>query len=160
MRASACCAARPAGFPAPSCRRTGGCSGTCARPAPAARPDNPACARAGTARRRVRADAAVAALGEGSSSSHSAASPNCKRDAAFGRLVEAGDAVEHGGLAGAVRADQRGDVAARGREREVVDGDEAAEAHGQMVDPQDGCAESRVIRGPPARARRRSACAP
>ena len=35
-----------------------------------------------------------------------------ERDAAFGRLVEAGDAVEHSGLAGAVRADQRGDVAA------------------------------------------------
>jgi hypothetical protein len=31
---------------------------------------------------------------------------------ALGRLVEAGDAVEHRGLAGAVRADQRGDVAA------------------------------------------------
>ena len=35
-----------------------------------------------------------------------------ERDAALARLVEAGDAVEHGGLAGAVRADQRGDVAA------------------------------------------------
>ena len=35
-----------------------------------------------------------------------------QRDAALARLVEAGDAVEHGGLAGAVRADQRGDVAA------------------------------------------------
>ena len=32
-------------------------------------------------------------------------------DAAFGRLVEAGDAIEHGGLAGAVRADQGGDLA-------------------------------------------------
>ena len=35
-----------------------------------------------------------------------------ERDAPLGRLVEAGDAVEHRGLAGAVRADQRGDVAA------------------------------------------------
>ena len=34
---------------------------------------------------------------------------------AGGRLVEAGDAVEDGGLAGAVRADQRGDVAALSR---------------------------------------------
>ena len=29
--ASACCAAPPAGSPAPSCRRTGGCSGRCGR---------------------------------------------------------------------------------------------------------------------------------
>ena len=35
---------------------------------------------------------------------------------AGGRLVEAGDAVEHRGLAGAVRADQRGDLAALRRE--------------------------------------------
>ena len=35
-----------------------------------------------------------------------------ERQPPFGRLVEAGDAVEDGGLAGAVRADQRGDVAA------------------------------------------------
>ncbi len=39
------------------------------------------------------------------------------------RLVEAGDAVEHRGLAGAVRADQRGDVAAARVEGEIVDGD-------------------------------------
>ena len=35
-----------------------------------------------------------------------------EREPPFGRLVEAGDAVEHRGLAGAVRPDQRGDVAA------------------------------------------------
>ena len=46
-----------------------------------------------------------------------------QRDPALARLVEAGDAVEDGGLAGAVRADQRGDVAALGVERHVVHGD-------------------------------------
>ena len=53
---------------------------------------------------------------------------------AGGRLVETGDAVEHGGLAGAVRPDQRGDLAPLGAERQIVDGDDAAEAHRQMID--------------------------
>ena len=57
-----------------------------------------------------------------------------ERDPALGRLVEAGDAVEHRRLAGAVRPDQRGDVAAADGEGEVVDGDQAAEAHGQVLD--------------------------
>ena len=57
-----------------------------------------------------------------------------QRDAALGRLVEAGDAVEDRGLAGAVRADEGGDVAAADVEGEIVDGDEAAEAHGQVLD--------------------------
>ena len=61
-----------------------------------------------------------------------------EREAPFGRLVEAGDAVEDGGLAGAVRADQRGDVAAPDLEGEIVDGDEAAEAHRQMLDDEQG----------------------
>ena len=60
-----------------------------------------------------------------------------ERDPSFARLVEAGDAVEHGGLAGAVRPDQRGDVAAPDGEREAVDGDEAAEPHGEMLDLQE-----------------------
>ena len=34
-----------------------------------------------------------------------------ERDPAFGRLIKAGNAVEDGGLAGAVRTDQRGDLA-------------------------------------------------
>ena len=74
-----------------------------------------------------------------------------QRDAALGRLVEAGDAVEHGGLAGAVRSDQRGDVAARGVEGEIVDGDQAAEAHGQMLDAEHGRAVARgsISRVPP-----------
>src|SRR5438128_9097679 len=59
-------------------------------------------------------------------------------DAAAAWLVEAGDAVEHRGLAGAVRADQRGDVAALRREAQVVDRNKAAEPHGQALDRQDG----------------------
>jgi hypothetical protein len=60
-----------------------------------------------------------------------------ERDPAFGRLVEAGHAVEDGSLAGAVRTDQRGDVAAADGKGEVVDRDQAAEAHGQVLDRQD-----------------------
>src|SRR5260370_1654578 len=59
-----------------------------------------------------------------------------ERNAAFGRLVEAGDAVEHRRLAGAVRSDQRSEVATVCREGEMIDGDEAAESHGEMLDPQ------------------------
>src|SRR5207248_9529539 len=47
------------------------------------------------------------------------------------------DAIEHRGLAGAVRADQRGDVAAAGGKRQVVDRDDAAKAHRQMIDDKD-----------------------
>jgi len=61
-------------------------------------------------------------------------------DHAHGRLVETGDAIEHGGLAGAVRADQRGDLAALGLEREVVDGHQAAELHRQVLDLEQGIA--------------------
>ena len=56
----------------------------------------------------------------------------------LGRLVEAGDAVEHGGLAGAVRPDQRGDVLAPDIEGHVVDGGEPAEAHGEVLDLEQG----------------------
>src|SRR5208337_3843720 len=57
-----------------------------------------------------------------------------EREAALRRLVEAGDAVEHGRLAGAVRPDQRGDVAAASGEGEGVDRDQAAEPHGEVFD--------------------------
>ena len=57
-----------------------------------------------------------------------------QRQPAFGRLVEAGHAVEHCSLAGAVGTNQRSDVAATDLERQIVDGDEAAEAHRQMLD--------------------------
>ena len=56
----------------------------------------------------------------------------------FGRLVEAGDAIEHRGLAGAVRPDQRSDVVAAHRERNVVDGEQPTEAHGQVLDLEQG----------------------
>ena len=54
------------------------------------------------------------------------------------RRVEAGDAVEHGGLAGAVRPDQRGDLAALRREAQGVHRDQAAEPHGEVLDLEDG----------------------
>ena len=50
-----------------------------------------------------------------------------EEDPARGRLVDAGQDVEEGRLAGAVRADQADDRAARDREVDVVHGDEAAE---------------------------------
>ena len=80
---------------------------------------HPALRRAGRQRVEMRPDRWIAAL---------------QRDAAFGRLVEAGDAVEHRGLAGAVRTDQRGDLAMAGDEGQVVHGDQPAEAHGEMLD--------------------------
>ena len=57
---------------------------------------------------------------------------------AFARLVETGDAVEDRGLAGAVRPDQRGDVVPPDGEGDVVDGGEAAEPHGEMLDLEQG----------------------
>src|SRR5262249_36490774 len=50
-----------------------------------------------------------------------------------GRFVEPGDAVEDGGLACPVGADDGGDLAPVGAEGEIVDSDEAAEAHGQVL---------------------------
>ena len=91
--------------------------------------------------------AALAAVGQGIERVPHRGIAALQRDAALGRLVEAGDAVEHGGLAGAVRPDQRGDGAALDVEGQIVDGDEAAEAHGQMLDAEHGGA---VARGPSA----------
>ena len=59
-------------------------------------------------------------------------------DAAFGRLVEAGHAVEDGCLAGAIRADEGGDVTPSHGERQVVDRRQSAEAHRQMLDGEYG----------------------
>ena len=87
------------------------------------------------ARRRVPA-ARVASTASTSSVRHDAVAG--ERQAPFGRLVEAGDAVEDRRLAGAVRADQRGDVAAPDGEGEGVDGDEAAEPHGEIFDGRAG----------------------
>src|SRR5690606_8911810 len=55
-------------------------------------------------------------------------------EAAGARAVEAGEAVEHGGLAGAVGADDGGDGARVGAKREVVDRGHALEAHAQPLD--------------------------
>ena len=54
------------------------------------------------------------------------------------RLVEAGQAVEHRGLAGAVRPDDRGDLTLIRGERQVVDRDQTAETHGQTLDLEQG----------------------
>ena len=91
-RASACCAGPRSGSPARSCRRTGGCSGRCAPPGPAA----------------IR--------WPGMRSSAACRRPRGERAAAGGRPVEPGHAVEHRRLAGAVRADDRGDLAGAGGE--------------------------------------------
>jgi hypothetical protein len=57
-------------------------------------------------------------------------------DGALGRFIEAGDAIEYRGLAGAVRADQGGDVVAANIERHVVDRGEPAEPHSEVLDPE------------------------
>src|SRR5271163_444081 len=77
-------------------------------------------------------------------------------ETANARLVEAGKAVEDGGLAGAVRSDNGGDLAGIGSERQIVDRDQPAEAHRQMLDEEQrlpdfvgaghGAAERRVWR--------------
>ena len=86
-RASARCAARRSGSRAPTSGRTGGCSGRCGR-------------------RRARAIRKPSIC-----SSRSCSPSRMQGQPADGRLVEAGQAVEHRGLAGAVRADDRGDLA-------------------------------------------------
>ena len=55
-------------------------------------------------------------------------------EGAGGGSVEAGDAVEQGGLAGAVGADDGGDASGGGGEIQRGDRGEAAEAHGQSAD--------------------------
>ena len=60
-----------------------------------------------------------------------------KLNLAVGRLVDAGDAVEGRGLAGAVGADEGHYLAAVDLQREVVDGDDAAELHGDVLHVQD-----------------------
>src|SRR6185437_13648093 len=57
-------------------------------------------------------------------------------------LVEAGDAVEDRGLAGAVGPDDRRDLARPGAERDVVDRHQPAEAHGQVLDLDQGRAHA------------------
>ena len=83
-------------------------------------------------------DAALAAVGQSFERIPQRWVAMLQREPALGRLVKAGDAVEHGGLAGAVRPDQRGDGAALHLEGKIIDGDEPAEPHGQMLDAQHG----------------------
>ena len=57
-----------------------------------------------------------------------------KQDAARGRREEAADQIEEGGLAGAVGADHGAQLARLDRERDVVDGDQAAEGARDVLD--------------------------
>ena len=59
-----------------------------------------------------------------------------KRQPAHARPVETGKAVEHRGLAGAVGADNGGDLAVAGDKRKIIDRNQAAETHGEMLDAQ------------------------
>ncbi|VTO14726.1 Uncharacterised protein [Klebsiella variicola] len=49
-------------------------------------------------------------------------------------LVETGQAVKDGSLPGAVRADQRDNLALSELQRHIVDGQQAAETHHQAAD--------------------------
>jgi len=66
-----------------------------------------------------------------------------EQDAATARLVEAGQAVEHRGLASAVRADQGDDLFFLDGQGHAVDRQQAAEAHAQIFDFQDLAAHLR-----------------
>ena len=57
---------------------------------------------------------------------------------AYGALpaINAADAVEHAGLAGAIRPDQRQKLAALDRERDPIEHDQAAKAQLQILDRQ------------------------
>src|SRR5215472_16751504 len=57
-----------------------------------------------------------------------------ERDRALVGVIEAADGVEQGGLAGAIRADDRHDLAALDAQADPIDGDESAEPHAHAVD--------------------------
>src|SRR5262249_15097873 len=84
------------------------------------------------------ADAARAPFGQRAKLVPDRAIAELQRDASPARLVKTGNAVEYRGLAGPVGSDQRGDFAAAGRERKIVDGDKPAEAHAEVLDLQHG----------------------
>ena len=71
-----------------------------------------------------------------------------EQDVAFGRPVEARDAVEHRRLAGAVRADQRMDRARRHLHRKAVERAQAAEADADVAQREQGFAHQRDPRRP------------
>src|SRR6185503_7230756 len=60
-----------------------------------------------------------------------------EHDTPGGRRKNPGDAIEKRGLAGAVRPDEREDLAALHVERDVVDRDEAAEPLRHVIDAED-----------------------
>ena len=62
--------------------------------------------------------------------------PAVELDAALGRK-QAGERAHEGGLAGAVRPDQRGELAGREIERGAIDDEVAGEAHRQRGGAQD-----------------------
>src|SRR5260370_2807979 len=57
---------------------------------------------------------------------------------AGGRLVETGNGVEYGGVGGGVRTDQGGDLGPFGGKRQIVDRDDATEAHREIIDVKNG----------------------
>jgi hypothetical protein len=85
--------------------------------------------------------------------------PALERDPPVAERVEARQAIEERRLAGAVRADEADDVAARDRERHPVEGDDAAETDRHVLDLEqrwfDGLAparsNARTIGRPPAK---------
>src|SRR5579884_774509 len=62
-------------------------------------------------------------------------------DPAFAGFIKSGDAVENGRLAGAIRADEGGDVALARLEAKIIDCDKPAKTHGQVFD-----AKQRILR--------------
>ena len=68
-------------------------------------------------------------------------------DAAPGGPVEPADAVEDGGLAGAVGADDGEDLVGGDRQRHAIDGQQAAKAHGEVLHGQQGAGCAGAVRG-------------
>ena len=73
-----------------------------------------------------------------------------QNDAALRGGIYAGDHVESGGLARAVRADERDDLLTVDVHAQVVDGDKAAKTHGGVGDFQYALIH---VRSPPCRGR-------
>ncbi len=80
------------------------------------------------------AQAAVAAAGQGLEFAPGGGGAVDQGEPSLGRLVEAGDAVEHGRLAGAVRPDQCDDAAALDGKTDILDGAQPAKMLGDAVD--------------------------
>ncbi len=61
-----------------------------------------------------------------------------EKDGALGGLIHLGEQVEHGGLAGAVGADETGDLRPADGQVEVIDRPQTAEVDAQVAALQDG----------------------